>query len=60
MTMNQCNHLDKDIMSGWWGKYKRVNGKIEKIWIGPMTKKEMLKADDTYRHNFSRSKPAGK
>lgn len=39
-----------DISVMYWGKYKKKNGKMEIIWIGPMTKEEMLEKDDTYRH----------
>ena len=51
--------MDKEnkIICGWWGKYKIINGKAKKIYIGPMTKAEMLDYDDTYRHNFANKRP---
>jgi len=38
---------------GYWGKLKRVKGVMKKVWIGPMTRDEMILHDDTYRHNYS-------
>ena len=54
--------FDRLVMRGWWGKYQTLydaqkNSEIRKIWVGPMTKDEMLEFDDTYRHNFASEKP---
>ena len=39
---------------GYWGKYKIINGVAQKVWIGPMTKDEMIKDHSEYSHNFKR------
>ena len=44
-------------MYGYWGKFKKVNEKMTKVYIGPMTKETMLEFDDTYRHIFTNKKP---
>lgn len=35
----------------YWGKFKKVKGKMIKVWTKkPMTRDEMKSFDDTYRH----------
>jgi len=45
---------------GWWGKFECfANGlrKPVKIWIGPMSKSDMLLEYSEFRHNFCESAP---
>lgn len=38
---------------GYWGKFHMfLDGKMRKIYIGPMTRTEMLEDFDAFRHNF--------
>lgn len=39
------------MMKYYWGKYKKVKGKMIKVWTKePMTYEEMDEFDCTYRH----------
>ena len=35
----------------FWGKYKAFDGKTQMVWIGPMTKEQMLDEYEEFRHN---------
>lgn len=45
---------------GWWGKMHKFCGEKEPrmVWIGPMTRKEMVEDFDVFRHNFQRHNDA--
>lgn len=44
----------------YWGKYETFGGETRMLWIGPMTRDEMLAYDDEYRHNSRAAMSASK
>lgn len=52
---------DEAEMRGYWGKYHRISGEMRKIYIGIMTREEMLENFPEFRHNFTYAiRPDGK
>lgn len=48
----------EDERYGWWGKFKKAKGgNFEKVWVGPMSRQEMLEKFPDYRHNFKKTAP---
>lgn len=43
----------------YWGKFVwlKSSKKVQMIWCGPMTEKQMLDYDDCFRHNRSSAMP---
>jgi hypothetical protein len=50
-------NMEKPTMS-YWSKFHYFGESMRRIWIGPMTREEMLEYDDTFRHASSTQPPA--